>query len=164
MGLKVRGEPLKHGIAIGVSPQRYLPALLILLNLASPSFVSASTKAECGVDHSSTAFELPKRLMSLWWNTFVAFRDNAGKFLKIIYWRVAEGRWGVEELVWVGALICVIQGLLLWRMRATAKKLDTGSRAQEDDNDRPSSLWKAWNIKPELGMYLHFWYGLNVHC
>ena len=144
----------------------YMHTLLALLVLVSPAYASVASEAESGINYLSTACDLPKRLMQVVWETLYTSGDGVQVSLRNAYWRVAEGRWGIWELAWGGALICAVQSVILWRMTAAAASLDAKSKAQEDPDDRPPSFWAAWRVNPEMGkssdlLLLHQW---NENC
>ena len=151
MGHRVRWRPLGAGALVGVRLRSYMPILLALLVLTIAASASASVEAESNPTNVPSAPKIASRLVQAAWNAVNTVKSSAGSGFKDRHSRAIAGQWEISDVAWVGALICAVQGLILWKMTAAATKPETQSKAGGNANDRPSSLWAAWKVNPEHG-------------
>lgn len=124
--------------------------LALLLEVTACS----SSDAESHATNVSTASVIAQQLAQGLWNVLSTAIGSLGEYAKDIYWQAREGQHSIFDIVWCGALVCAIQGFILWRMTAAAAKSEREKKLDTDIGSRPSSLWDAWKVCPEMGTYL----------
>ena len=157
MEQKVRWRPTGPGALVGVRLQSYMPALLALLVLTVAARASASSEADSNATHILSASKIARQLAQAAWSALDTVRHSAEALPTGTYSRAREGRWEISDVAWGGALVCAVQGLILWKMTAATTELEAQPKTTGSTNERPSSLWAAWKVNPEMGRYSNLW-------
>lgn len=126
-----------------------LAVLALLYKAAACSFREPGSQAT----NVSAAPNAAKQLAQGVENVLCAALNGAESYLRDTYGRVRDGRLELSVIAWLGALVCAIQAFVLWKMTAAAPNSEREIRVGRETSDRPSSLWAAWKIDPEMGKY-----------
>ena len=151
MGKRMRW-PLGPSTAVKVRMRlySYMPAVLALLIQVA---ACPSPEAESYPTDVSTASKIARQFVQILQDALSTVTDSFGEFLRDTYWRAREDRLGIYDIAWCVALVCAIQGFILWKMTAAVSNIETKVNLGGESSDRPSSLWAAWKVNPEMGTY-----------
>lgn len=151
MGSSVRW-PLLSTAQINLDIPRHCCVLLVLAFLFQ-SAACLSPPAESQTARDPSASHTAKQLAQSWYDRTYGNIDSARQYLEALYWQAREGRLELSVIICLGALVCFIQALILWKMTSATPNNEQESKSGGEANDGPTSLWTAWRIHPEMGTY-----------